>query len=52
MGDLKQASTEGIKTVAVSWGYQDEKILAKESSNFILTRPQDTGSLIPKLMLY
>lgn len=45
ISDLRAARQAGVKTVAVSWGFQDREMLLGEAPDFVADRPKDLLNL-------
>lgn len=43
--DVNAGKKAGIKTVAVTWGYEAESVLKKAKPTYIVTKPQELLSL-------
>jgi phosphoglycolate phosphatase len=41
ISDIRQGKAAGVKTIAVTWGFQDRELLEKESPDFIIDLPTD-----------
>ncbi len=41
ISDIREARLAGIKSIAVTWGYQSRNKLLEESPDFIAETPQD-----------
>lgn len=39
--DIEAAKKSGVKTVAVTWGFNNEKILLKEKPDFLIKKPKE-----------
>lgn len=46
VSDIRQGKMAGVRTAAVSWGFQDRELLARESPDFLADSP---GELLTKL---
>lgn len=44
--DMQAAKKAGIKTIAVTWGYENKKIISKSKPDRIITKPEDLFSSI------
>ena len=40
ISDIRQGKLAGVRTVAVSWGFQNRELLAKENPDFLIDRPE------------
>ena len=50
ISDVRQGKLAGVVTVAVTWGYQNKTVLAKENPDFILDRPEELLRIPAKLI--
>jgi len=41
ISDIRQGKSAGVGTIAVTWGYQDRELLAREEPDFVLDRPDE-----------
>ncbi|MFT5086942.1 MAG: phosphoglycolate phosphatase [Planctomycetota bacterium] len=41
ISDIRQGKLAGVKTIAVSWGYQDRELLERERPDFIFDNPDE-----------
>ena len=41
ISDIRQGKVAGVKTISVSWGFQDRALLEKEDPDFIAGNPSD-----------
>jgi len=46
--DIEAAKRAGIKTIAVTWGFNNEKILLKESPDHLIKKPADLLEILRK----
>jgi phosphoglycolate phosphatase len=46
IGDIKEAQKVGVKSIAVTWGYHDEELLAKEKPYKIAHTPAELVQII------
>lgn len=44
--DIEAAHKSSIKSIAVTWGFNTEKLLLKEKPDFIINRPEDLLNII------
>ena len=44
--DVEAAKTAGIKTIAVTWGFNSEKILKEKNPDYLVRQPQDLVALL------
>jgi len=44
--DVEAAKTAGVKTIAVTWGFNSEKILRKQSPDYLVRQPQELVALL------
>jgi len=44
--DIKAAKEAGVKSVAVTWGFNNKKLLLKEKPDFIVDKPEDLLVLV------
>ena len=44
--DIEAAKTAGVKTIAVTWGFNSEKILKKKKPDYLVRQPQDLVALL------
>lgn len=47
--DIAAAKKAGVKTIAVSWGYNSEKALLKQKPDFLIKDPKELVSLVQNL---
>ena len=45
-GDIRAGKEAGVRTAAVTWGFQPRDLLARESPDFILDGPDDLRSMV------
>ncbi len=45
ISDIREAKRAGVKSIAVTWGFQDKNRLLKEQPDFMVNRPQEIGML-------
>ncbi len=48
MSDIRQGKLAGVKTIAVTWGYQNQKFLAGESPDFMVDHPDHLLEILEK----
>jgi phosphoglycolate phosphatase len=41
ISDVRQGKRAGVRTVAVTWGFQDRDLLMQESPDFVINNPKD-----------
>ena len=46
VSDVRQGKAAGVKTIAVSWGYQDRDLLANENPTHIVDHPDEFLSIL------
>jgi len=49
LGDITAGQAVGIKTIAVAWGYEEDKALLKDSADFYVETVEELQSLIKYL---
>lgn len=47
--DIEAAKKAKIKIIAVSWGYNSKKLLAKEKPDFLVDKPSEIVKIVPNL---
>ena len=45
LGDIKEAKSAGVKTIAVTWGWHSRERLAVSAPDYIIDSPQELGEL-------
>lgn len=53
ISDIREGKRAGVKTIAVSWGFQDRKLLAREKPDFLIDDPREllgiaSGDQVPE----
>jgi len=46
ISDIRQGKQAGVRTVAVSWGFQDRELLANEEPDFIIDNPRQLLDIV------
>lgn len=46
ISDIREGKAAGVKTVAVTWGYQDKLLLANENPTHIIDHPEELLSIL------
>jgi len=46
MSDIRQGKAAGVRTIAVTWGYQDKVLLEQEHPDFIIDNPADLIKIV------
>jgi phosphoglycolate phosphatase len=41
IGDIRQGKIAGVKTIAVTWGFQNEQLLSRETPDYLIDSPED-----------
>jgi len=41
IGDVRQGKIAGVKTIAVTWGFQNTQLLSKEMPDYLIDSPED-----------
>jgi len=44
--DIEAAKEAGVKTIAVSWGFNSEEILKKQNPNYLVKKPEELIALL------
>ena len=46
VGDMKEAKTAGVRTIAVTWGWHDRKRLAAAGPDYIVDSPEELENIV------
>lgn len=49
ISDIREGQAAGVKTIAVTWGFQDKSLLAKENPTHMIDHPQELLRILQKL---
>jgi phosphoglycolate phosphatase len=41
ISDVRQGKLAGVRTVAVTWGFQERELLEQEAPDFVINNPKD-----------
>ena len=51
MSDIRAGKRSGVRTVAVSWGFQDRELLSREDPDILIDDPEDLLSMVSGIPL-
>ena len=46
ISDVRQGKLAGVKTVAVTWGFQEREVLEREAPDFVIDKPQELLTIV------